>query len=398
MVSVIVPIYNARDYLERCISSICNQTFVDLEIILVDDGSIDGSGEICDDFSQKDKRISVIHQENKGIVNARKVGLKASHGEFIGFVDSDDWIELNMYERLFQTMIEQEVDIVMCGRFENTGEIERSVFHGVPEGKYTKEQMIHSVYPRMIVNNAFFEWGIFPSLWDKLFKKECVETFQLRVDDRIEIGEDAACVYPCCIHANSIYIMRECLYHYRQTIGSMVKRIEDFELEREKFHILYQFMKTELSCHHDRYDLQEQWDKYILFLMTSRADSLYNGYDKLDYLFPFPRVKKGDKIILYGAGTYGQRLFKYIKKTDFCKIVAWVDQNYIELQKMNLNVEDPTCITGLDFDHILVAITYEKPRNSLYKDLLKKIDETKIELIDVGKICNEESKRAFGLL
>ena len=102
--SVIVPVYNVEKYLDRCIRSIAGQTYTNLEIILVDDGSTDHCGEICDEWSRKDTRIQVFYKKNGGLVSARKAGLKTASGQYIAYVDSDDWIEENMYERMMELM------------------------------------------------------------------------------------------------------------------------------------------------------------------------------------------------------------------------------------------------------------------------------------------------------
>ena len=114
IISIIVPVYNVESYLERCINSILNQTFKNFELILVDDGSTDKSGEICDSFAGYDKRIRVIHKKNGGLSSARNVGLDVSIGKYIGFVDSDDWIDEFMYEKLYRNMIKTKSDIVIC--------------------------------------------------------------------------------------------------------------------------------------------------------------------------------------------------------------------------------------------------------------------------------------------
>ena len=113
LISVIVPVYNVEKYLKKCVNSICNQTYENLEIILIDDGSTDNSGLICDELSCKDNRIVVIHQNNGGQATARNMGLSAAKGEFIGFVDSDDWIEPKLYETMLSII--QNHDIAICG-------------------------------------------------------------------------------------------------------------------------------------------------------------------------------------------------------------------------------------------------------------------------------------------
>ena len=398
MISVIVPIYNVKDYLIPCIESIINQTFTDLEIILVDDGSTDGCSEICDKYQEIDSRILVIHKENEGLVSARKAGLKAAHGSYIAYVDGDDWIEPIMYEHMYQELCRQDADIVMCGRYEDTGKISREVFHGIPEGRYGKEELINYVYPQMIVGDDFFEWMIFPGLWDKLFRRKCVEMFQYMVDNRITMGEDAACTYPCLLNADSIYIIHQCLYHYRQTTSSMVKKVQSNEIERERFCVLYQSMNKFFERYTGIFDVREQWKKYVLFLMLPRADTLYKDFENLEYLFPFYQVKKGSSIILYGAGTYGQRLYQYLKKSRFCSVSAWVDRNYIQLSEMGLEVVNPLVIPQKKCNVIVIANTYKKSRTLLYQELCEKYPEKRIYTIDEKCIFTQETMRAFGLM
>ena len=398
MISVIVPIYNVKDYLIPCIESIINQTFTDLEIILVDDGSTDGCSEICDKYQEIDSRILVIHKENEGLVSARKAGLKAAHGSYIAYVDGDDWIEPIMYEHMYQELCRQDADIVMCGRYEDTGKISREVFHGIPEGRYGKEELINYVYPQMIVGDDFFEWMIFPGLWDKLFRRKCVEMFQYMVDNRITMGEDAACTYPCLLNADSIYIIHQCLYHYRQTTSSMVKKVQSNEIERERFCVLYQSMNKCFERYTGIFDVREQWKKYVLFLMLPRADTLYKDFENLEYLFSFYQVKKGSSIILYGAGTYGQRLYQYLKKSRFCSVSAWVDRNYIQLSEMGLEVVNPLVIPQKKCNVIVIANTYKKSRTLLYQELCEKYPEKRIYTIDEKCIFTQETMRAFGLM
>ncbi len=398
MITVIVSIYNVKDYLIPCIESIINQIFTDLEIILVDDGSTDGCSEICDKYQEIDSRILVIHKENEGLVSARKAGLKAAHGSYIAYVDGDDWIEPIMYEHMYQELCRQDVDIVMCGRYEDTGKISREVFHGISEGRYGKEELINYVYPQMIVGDDFFEWMIFPGLWDKLFRRKCVEMFQYMVDNRITMGEDAACTYPCLLNADSIYIIHQCLYHYRQTTSSMVKKVQSNEIERERFCVLYQSMNKCFERYTGIFDVREQWKKYVLFLMLPRADTLYKDFENLEYLFPFYQVKKGSSIILYGAGTYGQRLYQYLKKSRFCSVSAWVDRNYIQLSEMGLEVVNPLVIPQKKCNVIVIANTYKKSRTLLYQELCEKYPEKRIYTIDEKCIFTQETMRAFGLM
>lgn len=396
-ISIIVPIYNVEKYLHQCLQSIINQSFSDIEIILINDGSTDGCYDICEEYKKRDSRIVVVHKENSGLVNARKTGISYAHGDYIAYVDADDWIEPNMFERMYQIMIKQSVDIVMCGRYEDTGKVSKSVYHEMKEGKYDKQALLNSVYPRLILDDTFIELGLIPSIWDKLYKRDLIIMCQELVDDRIVMGEDAACVYPCLINANSIYIIHECLYHYRQTTSSMIKQVKSYQIERNEFRILYQTINSCLNQYLHIFDMRLQWKKYVLSLMLPRADGLYQGYQELDYLFPFQDVKRGSHIVLYGAGTYGQRLYQYLKESKFCYVVAWVDRNYIELQKMGLCVQDPLALSHMDYDEIIVANISASSRNEIYQELIKKFPKEKVQIFKEELISSWETTKAFGL-
>lgn len=398
IISVIVPIYNIALNLPQCLDSIINQSYLNLEIILVDDGSTDGSSKICDDYALCDKRIKVIHKKNEGLVRARKTGISASSGDIIAYVDGDDWIEPDMMEILYNTMKSQDVDIVMCGRCEDTGDTYRRVYHGMPSGRYDKDSMIKNVYPNMIVNQAFFEWGIFPGVWDKLFKRVSLEKYQMEVDDRLTMGEDAACVYPALLNAQSIYVLHKCLYHYRQRVNSMVKQSVDIQIQRQRFNILFNTVNKSFEKYSYIFDLREQWKEYILFLMVPRADALFKEVSKLPYLYPFPSVNKGSNIIIYCMGTYGQLLSKYIHKSGFCNIVVCVDKNYIELRKQGLNVISPDEINNYEYDWVVVANSFANARRNIFNNLSNKVPKEKICLMDEQLIKSESSLKAFGLV
>lgn len=398
MISIIVPVYNVEPYLRQCLDSILCQTERNIEVICVDDGSTDASARILDAYAAADSRVQVIHKENSGLVSARKVGLKAAIGEYIGYVDSDDWIEPDMYERLLTALIREGADVSMCGRFEDTGERCREVRHGFAAATYDKRALTEKIYPGMIVNGAFFEWGIFPGMTDKLFKRECLEPFQMAVDERITMGEDAVCTYPALLHVKCICILDECLYHYRQNPSSIVRQKANAEIERQRFRLLYQVGLRELERGKAIYDLTSQWKEYLLFLMVPRADALLDGIEKLDYLFPFPGVKRGSEIILYGMGTYGQRLHRFLEESGFCHVVACADRNYEELNRIGMDVISPERMADYDCDVIVAANSFAGVRQEIERELTERFPQKKVYVINEDLIKSEEIIRRFGLV
>jgi len=398
MISIIVPIYNIDTYLRQCIESLVSQTYVDIEVILVDDGSTDLCYDICEEYKKRDSRVQVIHKKNGGQVSARKAGLKVANGEYIAFVDGDDWVDPAMYVLMLKKLEEEAVDVVMCGRYEDTGACSKKVCHGIKEGRYDKSRMISEIYPRMLVGGDFFEWGIFPGVWDKLFRKECIYPCQMNVDDFIIMGDDAACVYPCLLLADSIYVMGDCYYHYRQTTVSTIKQIRQDGQDKRRYRLLFQSVNHFFTENVQIYDLREQWLQYMLFLMVPRADSLYKDVEALDYLFPFPKVKRNSRIILYCAGTYGQRLYQYIQRTGYCEIAAWVDQNYVELSRQGLPVESTDVIFDKEYDAIVIANVFASAKREIYRKLMAKCPERKVYLMDEKLIKSHETLQAFGLI
>lgn len=364
-ISVIVPVYNIEDYISKCLESIINQTFKDIEIIIVDDGSTDNSGKICDKYKSEDNRITVIHKQNEGLVRARKTGLYNSSGEYVIYIDGDDWIDNSTLEKMYEEILANHTDMVVWNHFESIGNTDRIIKHGIESGLYNKDLLIKELYPCMISGNHFFEWKLFPSIWEILFKRDLLEKAIEGVDDRITMGEDAACVYPAALMADSIYISNERGYHYRQTSVSMIKSRSSYEKERERYTVLYENVLSRLKKLSHIYDVTEQWNNFILFSMIPRSDQLFDGIENLEYVFPFPNIKKKTKIALYGAGTYGQLLYEYFKKSKVCEVVIWVDRNYINLSKQGLDVKDPAMLTDISIEGVIIASMFTKDRTAI---------------------------------
>lgn len=399
-ISVIVPIYNVSRYLEKCIESIQSQTYSDIEIILVDDGSTDGSSEICDRYASLDARIRVIHKNaNEGLVRARKTGVCEATSDLIGYVDGDDWIEPNMYEILYKLLTENNVDVAVCSRFIESDGNTIEERQGIPEGIYDKEKIKEDIFPHMIVGEGFFEWGLSPAVWDKLYKRDILLPLQMKVDDALMMGEDAALTFPLMTMINGMVISYKCLYHYRQSEKSMVRTSVDnnSENERTRFNRLYHSVSKKLACFKDTYDFSEQWLKYVLFLMLPRADVLYRNMRELDYLFPFKNVKRGEKIVVYCAGLYGMRLYEFLKQTRFCECVAIADKNAGAYRKHGINVIFPEEIDSYEYNAVIVASSYEKVRNSIIKDLKNLLCTDRIYGIDYATVSSIEARKAFGI-
>lgn len=281
--SIIIPVYNVEKYLNKCVDSVLNQTFTDFEVILVDDGSPDNCPAICDSYAEKDNRVKVIHKQNGGLINARKSGLEAASGGYIGFVDSDDWIEPEMYE-LFAQMIEKySPDMVLSDfYFDNEKELVNSeqLFE---QEFYDKSALKEKLYPKMLFSGIYYKFGVNPCCWSKVYKKELLKKNLPLVDGRIKMGEDAAFTYPCLIDAQSVATIKKPCYHYILNPDSMTKAY-DKKLKSIIF-LPYNRLK-EKSCE-SGIDMEKQTDYYLIYLANflirneTQAESISDGINVL---------------------------------------------------------------------------------------------------------------------
>lgn len=216
-VSMIVPVYNAEKTIGRCIDSIINQEYADFELLLMDDGSKDSSGAICDAYAEKDSRVKVIHKENSGVSDTRNQALDMARGTYLQFLDADDWITPNA-TRLFVEAAEQyQCDMVIADFYRVVGE--RVSHKGAIEegGVLTREEFA----TQMMENPADFYYGV---LWNKLFRREIVEKYRLRMDSAISWCEDFMFNLEYIRHCDVFYALQVPIYYYVKTKGSLVSQ------------------------------------------------------------------------------------------------------------------------------------------------------------------------------
>ena len=264
MISVIVPIYKVEKYIRRCIESLIAQPLSDFEIILVDDGSPDGCPAICDEYAASDSRIKVVHKQNGGLVSARKAGLDAAGGDYIGFVDGDDWIEPFMFEKMQAVVNEHRPDMVLSEFFCDFYDRSQISTQDFNEGFYSKEQLISEMYPLMLFNGTYFNFGVSPSCWSKIYKRELLERNLSFVDNRTRMGEDAAFTYPCLLDAQSVFCIKTPMYHYRITNQSMSKAYDEHLHEI----IMFSYERLKEKNKGSRFDISSQLDYYLLYMVN----------------------------------------------------------------------------------------------------------------------------------
>lgn len=381
MISVIVPIYNIEKYLEKCINSIINQSYTDLEIILVDDGSEDQSGRICDDYAEKDCRIRVIHKRNGGLVSARKAGLLTAKGDYISYVDGDDWLDTDTYKRLLD--IGKGADVIAFSACEEYGDgqnrgIKRNT---VKEGCYSTNEELSSLYSHMMVNGNFYESGVLVYLWAKLIKRDILLKCQMRVPESISYAEDVACTYPCLLEARSIYIFNEPFYHYRVRADSMVRA----EIDMIGMTVLFRLLGECFTAHPMKKVLEDQLRYFIWQTM------LLKGYKQIESsmaLFPFEKVKNGMRVAVYGAGMFGKNVWRCCQDSDCLKEAGWFDNRHDLYRKQGWEV-CPVCqISEENFDILVIAILNIRLAKQIRDNLIKQgICQNKIDYISTDALA-----------
>ncbi len=236
-ISVIVPVYGVEEVLGRCVESILAQTYENLEIVLVDDGSPDGCPALCDDYAKRYEHIIAVHKKNGGLTSAWKEGVRHASADLLGFVDSDDYIDPDMYERLALSLFEQEADISMAGLVFDYADGDyppRKETNQMRQLAY-EEQELKALYPVLLNDGSFIGRSLQPSRVTKLFRRHVVERNLELWDDKVTVGEDLQMVFAAVLDAKKICIVPDYYpYHYWYHMSSMTGGYDPHYLEKIK--------------------------------------------------------------------------------------------------------------------------------------------------------------------
>ncbi len=370
--SVVIPVYNTDKYLERAIESVLQQTFPVYEVICVDDGSTDDSLSILNNYAKQDKRVKVIHKENGGLVSARKAGIKEAKGTYVAYVDSDDFIEPVMYEEMMELAVKYDADLVTSGFIRDYNNTTIVNDEKIKKGIYIDEQVKRNILSSLIDVNSFYRTEISPSLCNKVFKADKLKNIQMRIDDKITLGEDDAVVYPFLFRSNVIVVSGKNYYHYciRESGSVMgVRRLND----KDSIDILLQHLEKEFqNADKPGLDLMVQFHMLKMQFLLLRSASKVLKYDG-KILYPFGEIKKEGKILLFGYGKLGVGIRAYLEEQGF-SIVGWVDK-FASRQ----DVIRPENIDSLYFDYVIITVLIADVIQSIRKELEERgIEEEKI--------------------
>lgn len=223
-ISIIVPVYNAENYLKKCVDSLVNQTYRNLEIVLVDDGSGDSSGRLCDEYAKEDSRVLAVHKQNGGLVSAWKRGVSESSGQFLCFADSDDWVDLTMIEEMAAHLTGQEREIVASDYVIERQEGGEFVWQQLSPGEYLEQDVREKVIPNLLGRERRY---VTISRCMKLIGRKLVEENQKYSDPSVVMGEDMMLMLPSLIDCKRLFVMdHKAYYHYRHVKESMVHKYD----------------------------------------------------------------------------------------------------------------------------------------------------------------------------
>ena len=319
-ISIIVPIYNIEKYLPRCLDSILAQTYKNLEVILVDDGSIDNSGVIADKYARKDQRIKVIHQVNQGVSVARNTGIDLATGDYIGFVDGDDYIEPDMYEILMRIIDEQQVDIAHCGY--------QMVYPSKTEYYYNTKEKI-----KMNREEGVLELlkgrKVEPGLWNKLYNAKLFE--QVRLPAGIAETEDLLCNFELFSFAKNSYFYDIAKYHYMLRSGSATNEVLSEKKRRDRYYVVSSIMHR---VSHDDIYYAIAYERYLRILIENSMQKDYSDLQNESLIKLRQEIKnvifcKGLGLKIKGiaiATSYFQVLYRMVRF--FYNRITRIDNRY----------------------------------------------------------------------
>lgn len=286
-VSVIIPVYNCEKYIGECIESLVSQTLKECEFIFVNDGSSDKSKEIIEGYAKNDSRIKIINQKNGGVSVARNTGLKSAVGEYIGFVDGDDYIECDYYEKLYDVAIENDCDVVMCDwKSELKGNENRLSLPFIRNKVLDKRYIERIIYPFIIESDSL------NSVCNKIFNNKMIKENKVIFPVGVELGEDGAFNVSAITYARNVYYLDLCGYYYREVEGSATRNV-----------IKKDYFKRALNVYKNRVKEYEEWPIEEEKIERLKAIKFLNVVIGLTYIYFVPNEnnKLNDR-------------YKYIKK------------------------------------------------------------------------------------
>ena len=267
LVSIIVPVYNAEKFLNRCVDSILHQEYRSFELILVDDGSTDSSGSICDEYAEKDSRVIVIHKENSGVSDSRNMALDRACGKYIQFLDSDDWITPDATKLVVRSAETYQCDLVISDFYRVVGERVSHKGDIEEDGVMNREQYA----AHMMENPAYFYYGV---IWNKLYRRDLIEKYHLRMDSELNWCEDFLFNLEYIRHANVFLALQAPIYYYVKTKGSLVSQSMTINRVIKTKLIIFEYYNEFYKSVYEEEDYSKIRLQVYSFLLSTAKDNM----------------------------------------------------------------------------------------------------------------------------
>ncbi|MBQ8665514.1 MAG: glycosyltransferase [Lachnospiraceae bacterium] len=363
--SVIIPVYNTEKYLDQCLKSVISQTFEDMEIICVDDGSTDGSSRILDEYASRDFRIRLIHKPNGGLVSVRKLGVSEAKGKYIGFVDSDDWIDPEMYERLCSAADEYDADMVSSSYWQE-GAYSNISRDAVDAGVYENAGM-DNLRDHAILDIEKHDKGLSGSLCTKLFRASILKEVMPKIPADIKVSEDKVTSLTFLLECNKAVVLDEAYYHYRINQKSMFHADDpDYLLN---YHIVYKYFRSLYSHRNFTDKMRSQAELYIVqFLIKGINTQMGFSFRNLMWIDPdwIREPGLGNRVAIYGRGELGRTYEKHIEANPDKCFCGYVDDKDDIDGSNGVDKEDAPD----DYDSIVIAIKNQEAAMKVKEKLM----------------------------
>lgn len=378
MISVVVAIYQVEKYIKKCLDSIISQTYQNLQIILVDDGSEDSSPAICDRYAKTDNRIEVYHKKNGGLVSARKYGLEKAKGTYIVFVDGDDFVSEGMYDLMHDVIEKTNADFVTSGyECVRNGEV-ISI-----ENTQCFEYRVNKKTDRVeMIEDCFFgrRKGKFinPSIWSKIFKADFIKKCYSCVPDGQDYGEDVIGLFSCLNRCDVVVSVDYSLYNYTVRDGSLSNLDNKgiFFRELQLYSTLYELNKNHFKCIDN--DQMFMWIREKIKDLLIRTAKTDVKLGMVQYYIENPRVYIDRKVLLYGAGTVGNNYLTQLCN-ERCNVVGVIDRNGNKKLFPNIEVYTLNELNSIEYDVVIIALHDHAEADKVKQELIEQgVDSTKI--------------------
>lgn len=398
LISIVVPIYNIEDYLPECVESILAQTYKNIEVILVNDGSEDGCPAICDSYERTDSRVHVLHKPNGGLVSARKAGARLAQGMYILPIDGDDWVDPDYVQNMSHHLCESCPDMV----------VNLSLYKSYADGRnhergthfetrfYKDDEIVSDLYPHFANDDSFWETDLPMSVVSYLYRRDFYLMLQEKVSDEIAMGEDNCLTFLAFMETDSVQVINKPGYHYRQREGSICHVVGKSYFKDAE--LIYKSLCQAINKINDICKVQAMRRKIprVIFhlLLLGATERVVNISS--DFFFPYPMVKNNARVFVYGMGALGERILHSLMISDRFCLIGCSDQGWrkfggkIYLSGFECKVYAPDDILGLEFDYLIIAVSRAKLRSDIEAELVALgVSKDRIARIDEDLLIEE---------